>query len=174
MLSGNEKEFDYFVKKYYPQVLAQCLRYTQNMDEAEDFVQEAFLIAYEKLSTFKGESKFSSWLYSITQNLLLMKSRNEKKSPCTSLENLDTFSQTETSPEKEVLEQDFKTFFHSLISRLPQVYRVPIQLHYFEGLSYSEISAKLNIKLNTLKSHILRGKDLLKTWLEKENLHDKP
>ncbi len=148
----------------------QAIKYTQTPEEAEDIAQEAFLVVYEKLSTFKGESKFSSWLYSITQNLIFMKYRNQRKVQYTSIEFLDSFSQMESlSPEKESLEQEFKKFFHSLLERLPKMYRTPIQMHYFDGLSYPEISAKLNTKLNTIKSHILRGKSLLKKWLEHEN-----
>ena len=57
----------------------------------------------------------------------------------------------------------------SLLSRLPSNYKNPLMLYYFENMSYKEISEKLDIKVNTLKSYIFRGKELMKDWLQKDN-----
>ncbi len=128
--------------------------------------------AYEKLSTFRGESKFSTWLFRIVQNLYLMRRRKEISYPLDSLEHIDTTPSSLIdyhSPEHQILEKETKQNLLNILSRLPEIYQKPIFLYYFEELSYQEISKKLNLKINTLKSHILRGKEILKRWIYHEN-----
>ena len=67
--------------KYQGMVFSQAIKFTGNQEEAEDLTQEIFLKAFEALSTFKGESQFSTWIFSIARNQILMKHRKESSRP---------------------------------------------------------------------------------------------
>ena len=159
--------------KYQGMVYAEALRFTKNHDEAEDLTQEIFLKAFESLSLFKGHSKFPTWLYRIGRNLALTKYRKEKNSPIHPNKefNADHYVDSRDHnliPEKEILDSEVSYKIRSLLSRLPHAYKKPLILYYFENMSYKEISEHLDIKINTLKSYILRGKDLMKKWMAHE------
>jgi RNA polymerase sigma-70 factor, ECF subfamily len=164
--------------KYQGMVYRQALKYTRNPEEAEDITQDVFLQAFEKLSSFRGEAKFSTWLFRIGQNILLQRVRKGKVRPDTHAQVLDpdldpkSFPVNANCPETQLLEQESKQTLVSLLARLPITYKNPLQLYYFEGLSYQEISERLNLKINTLKSHILRGKELLKKWVQNAKPED--
>jgi RNA polymerase sigma-70 factor, ECF subfamily len=151
--------------KYQGMVFAEALRFTGNREEAEDLSQEIFLKAFEKLSTFKGRSKFPTWLYKIGKNLALSKQRSKQiiLNPSTAIEN--EISQNHT-PEELILESEHQISIRNLLNKLPHTYKNPLHLYYFENMSYAEISQTLNMKMNTLKSTILRGKEILKKWIQ--------
>jgi RNA polymerase sigma-70 factor, ECF subfamily len=159
--------------KYQGMVYAEALRFTKNHDEAEDLTQEIFLKAFESLSLFKGYSKFPTWLYRIGKNLALTKYRKEKNSPLHSLkefhsEEIADLRDNSLLPEAETIDSEINDKVRTLLSRLPIAYKKPLILFYFENMSYKEISEHLDIKINTLKSYILRGKDLMKKWMANE------
>ena len=160
-------------------IFSQAIKYTGNQEEAEDLTQEIFLKAFEALSTFKGESQFSTWVYSIARNKILMKHRKESTNPQISADDVEDVHnkyfdkikkwREQITPEMQILKQEMNTKIASLLSRLPSNYKNPLMLYYFENMSYKEISEKLDIKVNTLKSYIFRGKELMKDWLQKDN-----
>ena len=159
--------------KYQGMVYAEAFRFTKNHDEAEDLTQEIFLKAFESLSLFKGYSKFPTWLYRIGKNLALTKYRKEKNSPLHSLkefhsEEIADLRDHNPIPELETIDSELNDKVRTLLSRLPIAYKKPLILFYFENMSYKEISEHLDIKINTLKSYILRGKDLMKKWMANE------
>ncbi|MDX1958723.1 MAG: RNA polymerase sigma factor [Leptospiraceae bacterium] len=163
ILKGKYSSFETLMDKYQGMVFAQCMKFSRNTEEAEDMTQEIFIKAFENLSQFRGESQFSTWLYKIAQNLLLTKSRKKQV-------HTETLVDGNFSAESKVEEHDsdFKMKLQNLLSKLPKNYKLPIMLYYYENMSYAEIAVKLNLKLGTLKSHILRGKELLKGWLQNE------
>lgn len=160
-------------------VFQQTLKYTGNQEEAEDLTQEIFLKAYEALSNFRGEAQFSTWLYKIAQSQIRMRYRKENtlpKSASVDFEEaqekyLDKFKKWKDSitPEMQLLKQEMSAKMHSFISELPANYKKPLSLYYFENMSYKEIAEKMDIKMNTLKSYIFRGKEMIKEWWLKEN-----
>ena len=151
-------------------VFSQALKAFDTKDEAEDFTQEVFLKAYESLSTFRGEAQFSTWIYQIARNEI-SKHFKKRKLPLETLEESHAIkSKTDLSSGflEQIAKEEDGNLLRSLISRLPAVYRKPIILHYFENMSLKEISDDMDIKLNTIKSHISRGKDLIRKWWHHE------
>jgi RNA polymerase sigma-70 factor, ECF subfamily len=159
------------MSRYEGMIEAQARKAFPNTEEAEDFKQDVFLKAYESLSLFRGEAQFSTWLYQIAR-FQLIRFWKQKKIPVT------TWDQTleETTPDSSIplfsetleKEEDHR-LLKQLIAKLPLVYRKPILLHYFENRPLREISDNLNIKIGTIKSHISRGKDLIRKWWIHEN-----
>ncbi len=170
VLGGDVAAFNQLMKRYQGMVFSQATKAFDTQDEAEDFTQEVFLKAYESLSTFRGEAQFSTWIYQIARNEI--SKHFKKKKP--HLEPLEDFhgSKSKKDASSGVLEQISKdedgNLLRTLISRLPAAYRKPIILHYFDNRSLKEISDTLDIKLNTIKSHISRGKDLIRKWWQHE------
>jgi RNA polymerase sigma-70 factor (ECF subfamily) len=160
------------MKRYQGMVFSQARKAFETQDEAEDFTQEVFLKAYESLSTFRGEAQFSTWVYQIARNEI--SKYFKKKKPF--LEALEETHHATATAKMDVssgildrmAKEEEGNLLRSLISRLPAVYRKPIILHYFENRSLKEISDDLDIKLNTIKSHISRGKDLIRKWWHHE------
>lgn len=152
-----------------------CKNYQLSPEETEDTLQEIFLKAFESLSQFRGDSEFSTYLYAIARNYL-SKPKNQMEIPTSDFSFLDTIVTSAKSKWKKWkmgVDHEFENFelsekIKEMISNLPTIYKKPIHLYYFENFSYQEISEILNIKLNTLKSQILRGKEILKDKLEKE------
>jgi len=154
--------------KYQGMVYAEALKFTRNPDEAEDLTQEIFLKAFESLSLFHGKSKFPTWLYRIGKNLAFSKYRENKKNPLSTREDLnpDALIDRRFEDSAKHIEDETTNRLRLLLSKLPLAYKKPIVLYYFENMSYKEIADHLDIKMNTLKSYILRGKDLLKKWMD--------
>lgn len=165
--------------KYQGMVFSQAMKSIGNADEAEDLTQEVFTRAFEKLSTFKGEALFSTWVYKIAQNEIIRRYRKNIEVPLTKHEDLDsmklspnerlTKEKNSITPEFHFIKEELRDRIRDMLSELPSLYKKPLLLYYFEEMSYKEISERMNLKMNTLKSYIFRGKEILKEWLKDEN-----
>jgi RNA polymerase sigma-70 factor (ECF subfamily) len=173
IIQGDYSEFDILMDKYQSMVYNLCSKYTDSVEEAEDFTQDIFLKVFESLSKFRGESEFSTWLYTISRNELKMKYRKSKKieQEVSELKEESLFTKLKKwkehiTPEVELLKEEYKSKITQLVNKLPNNYKTPLLMYYFDNMSYKEISTKLNLKMNTLKSYIFRGKESLKKELE--------
>ncbi|RHX91969.1 RNA polymerase sigma factor [Leptospira stimsonii] len=174
VLHGDFNSFEQLMNRYQGLVYSQAIKAFRNETEAEDFTQDIFLKAFESLSTFQGRSQFSTWLFTIARNEIIRRYRKEHPE----ISGLDALILAENEKEKKkeitseqenkLLNQESSEKIRNLVENLPDVYRKPIALHYFENMSYKEISKKLNLKMNTLKSYIFRGKEIMRDWLNKE------
>ncbi|AOP32610.1 RNA polymerase subunit sigma-70 [Leptospira tipperaryensis] len=174
VLQGDFNSFEQLMNRYQGLVYSQAIKAFRNETEAEDFTQDIFLKAFESLSTFQGRSQFSTWLFTIARNEIIRRYRKEHPE----ISGLDALILAENEKEKKkeisseqenkLLKQESSEKIRNLVENLPDVYRKPIALHYFENMSYKEISKKLNLKMNTLKSYIFRGKEIMRDWLNKE------
>lgn len=173
ILQGNYSNFEFLVDKYTNLIYSQAIKYTQNQDEAEDITQDVLLIVFESLSTFRGESQFSTWLYTITKNELIKRYKKKKNFHIETHENLTQIEKLKRwseniSPEVQLLKEEMVHTIQNLVAKLPHSYKKPLTLYYFEGLSYREIADKMNLKINTLKSNIYRGKEIIKKWIQND------
>ena len=129
---------------------------TGNMSDAEDIVQEAFLRAYERAPDFETEEHEKAWLIRVTVNLCNSRLRSPWRKRIVPL--LDSYPASE--PEQhELLEQ---------IMTLPTKYRTVIHLFYYEGYSIKDISELTGQKESTVRSHLTRAREKLKTMLKEE------
>nr|WP_267899527.1 sigma-70 family RNA polymerase sigma factor [Leptospira biflexa] len=157
------------MKRYQGMVHSQARKAFLSEEEAEDFTQDVFIKAYESLSLFRGEAQFSTWLFQIAKFRLTKV--NKKKSHIFTdwSEDVATVADKSKPSVVDILDkEETHLTLHSLIAKLPKSYQLPIRLHYFENKPLKEIANDLNIKLGTIKSHISRGKDLLRKWWSHE------
>ncbi len=132
--------------------------YRGNEEDASDFVQSVYLFALKKLSKFSGRSALSTWLYRVAWNFGLEDLRRKKRLVTETIENFEIASE-DTEPEFDETEID--SLRHH-VATLPDQYRIPIILFYYENMSYSEMVAMTGIKEGTLKANVHRGKAILR------------
>lgn len=173
-LLGNREEFSKLIDKYKNMVYNLTYRMCNNLDDAEDLSQEAFIRAFQSLPRFNPSYKFSTWLYQITLNIV--RDRFKKKSlNCLSLdapietddsEIYQQHSDHTNNPEDIFARKEKSKSIESAILSLPLTYREVIVLRHLQNLSYSEISSILKISASIVKVRLYRGRQALKDKLK--------
>lgn len=176
VLDGDTNAFEELVLEYEKKVYNVALRMVNNQEDAEDITQEAFIKAYNSLSNFRGDSKFSVWLTRIVSNMCLDLIRRRGRRPTISLSVEDEdgesteleISDIRQSPETIMDQQLTKDSVRRGLKQLPDEYREILLLREIQGLSYEEISAALDLEVGTVKSRIYRGRKKLCDYLIKD------
>lgn len=154
---GNVNSFGEIVKKYQRQIHHHVLHILNDEDLAKDAVQETFVRAFKKIRQFKSNKPFGPWLYKIATNYCYDWLR--KNSRLTSLS--DKLESKESSILDSIVKEEQKSEVIREIKNLPEIYRLPIIGYYFRQLDYRELSKELKIPVNTLRTRLKRGKNLL-------------
>ena len=161
--SGDEHAFAELFQLHKKRVYSVCLLMTKDVAEAEDLTQEAFLQVFRTIGTFRGESAFSTWLYRIAVNTVLMKLRRQKSKTAFSLSE-------PVSPESPNLAHDLgekdprlsgaidRIALLRAIESLPDGCRTVFMLHEVEGYQHHEIASLLNCSIGNSKSQLHKAK----------------
>jgi len=178
-LSGNKEAFSELVRKYEKLVYNTSVQLTGSCDDAYDVSQEAFIKAYRSLGSFRGDSKFSTWLYKITYNAAQDYLRNRSRHSTVSLtvsdddeedNQLDITDNTVSySPEDSYERDEQCKAVREAIMHLSEKHRQIIMLRDIEGYTYEEISEMLDIGIGTVKSRLNRARIAVKEFLIKRN-----
>ena len=181
VLQGDVNAFEKLVTEYEKGVYAIALRMTGNPEDASDMTQEAFIKAYNSLQSFRGDSKFSVWLYRIASNVCLdfLRSRSRKPTVSLSVEDdegeetqLDVADESQ-SPELLLERSLTRDAVQRGLQALAPDYRQILLLREIQGLSYEEIADVLQIEVGTVKSRIFRARKRLCAFLvEDGNIPD--
>jgi len=160
ILKGDNTAFAELMTLYKRRVLTIGMSFFKNATDAEDFVQDVFIKVFTKLSSFRGESLFSTWLTRIAYNTAV-NSINRR------LEYLPISDETVlqdpgVSPEEKQIQQITREAVKTAISELPENYAVCLDMYFFYDISYAEISDITGFPVNTIKSHIFRAKKILR------------
>jgi RNA polymerase sigma-70 factor (ECF subfamily) len=163
---GDENAFEQLVKKYEHAVFNIIYRYTGHYDDVEDLAQEVFMKVWRHAKSFKGKSKFSTWLYRIVVNHCL----NYKSKHRHTLVSLDEMTEKEKIPESLVVEVDLEQrqkaeIIRKAVEELPERQRIALLLSKLEDKSYKEIAAIMKISVSAVESLIFRAKEALKKKL---------
>lgn len=181
VLNGDANAFEHLVHAYEKTVYNLALRSLGNQQDAEDVTQEAFLKAYRSLSSFRGDSKFSVWLYRIVSNLCLDQLRARQRRPVQSLTVEDDegeigeleISDEHFSPEKLLDRKLTRESVQRGLASLPGESRQILLLRELQGMSYEEIGEALDMEPGTVKSRIFRARKKLCAFLLQDgNLPD--
>ena len=173
VLGGDANAFETLVLEYEKNVYNIALRMTGNSEDAADMTQEAFIKAYNSLQSFRGDSKFSVWLYRIVSNVCLdfLRSKNRRPTVSLSVEDddgedaqLDVADESQ-SPELLLDRKLTRDSVRRGLDSLPPDYRQILLLREVQGLSYDEIAQALSLEVGTVKSRIFRARKRLCTFL---------
>lgn len=174
VLDGDVNAFEQIVLAHQKNIYNLALKMVGNPDDAFDISQDAFLRAYNSLSSFHGESKLSVWLYRLTSNLCIDFLRKKKRRNEVSLtvsddedEEILQIPDERFSPEVEVERVEQKEAIRAGLEQLPDNDRQILVLRELNGLSYEEIAEVLQIELGTVKSKLFRARKKLCAFLIK-------
>src|SRR6266480_44563 len=164
---GDAKAFSELLRRYEGKIFRLALHITQNREDAEDVLQEAFLKAYEHLDQFQGQSKFYTWIVRIAVNQALMKLRKRKSDRSVSLdETIDTGEDTvareiaawDENPEQRYSREELNQILSSAVDDLAPIYRAVFVLRDVDELSTEETAEALNLSVPAVKSRLLRAR----------------
>ncbi|HEX7814315.1 RNA polymerase sigma factor [Dyella sp.] len=160
LLGNDPRAFEQLLRRHQGMVRAQLRRLTQGDEAAaDDLAQETFVLAWRKLGQFRGEARFSTWLYRIAYSCFLQAYRRPAWSGRDTQE--DTFEHHRAPDSSIDLQLDLARAMRKLSSAEQAVLLHGVQL----GLSHEETAYVLGMPLGTVKTHATRGKAKLKTWL---------
>src|SRR5205809_6274849 len=177
--AGDLESFNQLVVRWERPIYALAYRTLGREEDARDVVQEAFLRAFRGLRNFRGDAKFSSWLYRITLNLCRDWIRRERRAPIAQMpEGVDPIevadekmSPTE-SVEDLVARQELSGAVARAMADLPEEQRTAILLKEYHGLTFQEIADQLDCPLSTVKTRLYQGLSVLRRRLERRQAEE--
>lgn len=172
---GDESAFTKLVEEYQDMVYNTALGIVQQADDADDITQEVFIQIYQSVSSFKGESKFSTWLYRITLSKALDHEKKKKRKKrfgfAQSLFGADRGEQAHpvefNHPGVQMEKKERANELFNALKQIPDKQRIAFTLHKLEGQSYQEVAEIMNTTLYAVESLMSRAKANLRKELKK-------
>lgn len=166
VLSGNTQAFAMIVKNT-ERLVAQIVRkMTTNEEDQKDLVQDIYLKTYQNISSFKFQSKLSTWIGTIAYNTTI-NYLEKKKIPLYDIDSLheNKFIQPENA-EKQIINKENAQMLNNEINNLPPLYKTLVSLYHIEELPNKEIAEITNLPEGTIKSYLYRARKILKDNIE--------
>jgi RNA polymerase sigma factor (sigma-70 family) len=157
---NNRKAQEQLYRIYSPKLFAVCLKYSRNYAEAQDNLQDGFLLIFNKIEQFSFKGSFDGWLKRVMINNVLQQYRNQT---FLSLVNEDVAEDYEVEIEDDHISMDYLL---KIIQELPDRYRLVFNLYVIDGFSHAEIAEMLTINVGTSKSNLARARMILKEKIE--------
>lgn len=161
--NGDPQAFENLVMPHRHRILRLATRILRNQEDAEDVVQLSFLQALRNLDRFRGNARFSTWLFRIATNEALMMLRSYSRKYETSLDPVDEKGESplertaidfRPSPEQAIVEQERQSLVRSAVIRLSPIFKTVMDLRYTQGLTLKETASALGVPLSTVKSRL--------------------
>ncbi|WP_183561775.1 RNA polymerase sigma factor [Mucilaginibacter sp. SP1R1] len=169
-LAGNQSAYADLVKRHQRFVFTLAMRFAKGREDAEEIAQDCFIKAYRSLASFQGQSKFTTWLYSIVYTTA-MTSLRKKRIATDSIDDEDTYIQVENKPsgyDTDNVENKSRSFYlNQAIEQLLPDDATIITLFYKGEQSLEEIAQALGMEANTVKVKLFRARQRLKEKLER-------
>ncbi len=169
VLSGNTNGFATLVDRYKDMVFTLAVKMLNNKEEAEEIAQDTFIKVYNSLNKFKGESKFSTWVYKVTYNTCLDALKKKKKQNNASF--IEDFSEHQTKALESILdnidEKERNQAIQECLEELPSEEAFLLTLYYFDDQSVEEIAKVINISTDNVKVKLFRTRKKLATILKR-------
>lgn len=166
-IDGSKKAFDLIYGQYCDAMYSICLRYTKNVDEAADILQDAFVKIYEKRQLYNPEYELGAWIKRIVINEAINHYRVNKRFDLVEEDNFfeeaeEPFELEESSNVKEVL--------MDVIRELPPGYRAVFNMYVLDNLTHKEIADYLGVSINTSKTQLSKARKMIRVKLEEKNI----
>jgi RNA polymerase sigma-70 factor (ECF subfamily) len=166
VIGGDRNAFEDLVLANQKNVYNLALKMTRNEEDALDISQEAFIKAYRQLDTFRGNSRFSVWLYRLTYNLCIDFLRKKSGANTVSLDYEDEAGDTvpleipdlRNLPEDNTIRSEMRKIISESIEELPAKHREVLVMRELTGMSYDEMAASLGVSVGTVKSRLARSR----------------
>jgi RNA polymerase sigma-70 factor (ECF subfamily) len=177
-VGGDADSFNELVLRWERPIYALAYRTIGREEDARDVCQETFLRAFRALPGFRGQAKFSSWLYRIALNLCRDWIRRERRAPVVQapddidLVELAAAAEPSESIEDLVARRDMAQTVERAMALLPEEQRTAIVLKEYHGLTFQEIADLMNCPLSTVKTRLYQGLTVLRRELAKQHQYD--
>lgn len=163
--NGDQDAFSLLVQCYQRRVFNLVFRMLQDYDEASETTQEAFLAAWQGLPSFRGEARFSTWLYRIAYNCALkqleLRKRDKVLQQALQAEQLLEI-EDDRHKDAHIEMLDSQELVQEQLSQLPAKYRIVLVLRHLQDMTYEEMAEVLTMPIGTIKTHLFRARNLLK------------
>ena len=172
-IGGDNDSFNELILRWERPIYALAYRTIGREEDARDVCQEAFLRAYRGLAGFKGEAKFSSWLYRITLNLCRDWIRKQRRAPVSQMpEDTDAMElAAEVGPVESIEDLVARRELSAVVARamtlLPEEQRTAIILKEYQGMTFQEIADLQGCPLSTVKTRLYQGLSVLRRHLQR-------
>ncbi len=172
-MDGDADSFNQLIKRWERPIYALAYRTLGREDDARDVCQETFLRAYRAINGFKGQAKFSSWLYRIALNLCRDWMRRQRRQPTVQppedVDIADLAAERGPSESIETLvgRRHLGRAVAAAMARLPEEQRTAIVLKEYHGLTFQEIAEMQGVPLSTVKTRLYQGLSVVRRQLEK-------
>ncbi len=166
---GDQEAFSLLVQRYQRRVFNLAYRMLQEYEEATEVTQDAFLAAWQGLPAFRGEARFSTWLYRIAYNCALKQLELRKRDYTLQLAlQAEHMVAGDDDAQKIVHIEalDNQKLIQEQLSQLPAKYRAVLVLRHLQDLTYEEMAEVLTMPVGTIKTHLFRARNLLKERLQ--------
>lgn len=167
---GDQDAFAQLVQRHQRRVFNLVLRMLQDYEEASEITQEAFLAAWQGLPSFRGDARFSTWLYRIAYNSALKQVEQRKRDralqSAMQAEQVIAEAGNEGRMEAELEQHARQDFIRENLATLPAKYRAVLVLRHIQDMTYEEMADILTVPIGTIKTHLFRARNLLKERLE--------
>jgi RNA polymerase sigma-70 factor, ECF subfamily len=176
--TGDQLAVAELASTYGTKIYQLAFRYMKNREDAEEVAQDVLLKVVWKIDAFRGDAALSSWIYRITFNTAMSRLRNAKAARTSEAyeESLDAsmtaapaasrdVADWSSLADEQVMRSEMRRRLMKAVLELPPIYRVPVVLRDIQGLTTEEASAVLNVKDQTLKSRLHRGRLILRQRL---------
>jgi RNA polymerase sigma-70 factor (ECF subfamily) len=160
-LAGSQRTMEKLVDEHYSSLYQFAFRLTGSRVDAEDLTQETFCTAQRKLGQLRDPARIRPWLFSILRNAHLHRARSEKGQRCVSLGDMADFPERLPDPLPEIEPERLQR----ALEELPEVFRTPVVLYYFNELSYRDIAEQMDLPVGTVMSRLARAKAHLRSRL---------
>lgn len=154
---GDRKALEALVRRYNDRVYSIALTFTRNPEAAQDLTQEAWVRVLRSLGSFRGDCRFSTWMYRIIFNLFLNQRRKSAR---------EVLTESEPTARRASTEQ--RLTLQEAVRELPLAFREVVALRYVGDLSYKEIAEVLDVPLGTVQSRLKRGLNRLQKLLREK------
>jgi RNA polymerase sigma-70 factor (ECF subfamily) len=165
-VDGDQDAFAQLVQRHQRRVFNLVFRMVQKYEEADEITQETFLAAWQGLPSFRGEARFSTWLYRIAYNCSLKQLEQRKRDKALQAAMQAEQIRIELDEQAQAEAHDCQALVHEQLSTLPAKYRIVLILRHLQEMTYEEIAEILTMPIGTIKTHLFRARNLLKERLE--------
>jgi RNA polymerase sigma-70 factor (ECF subfamily) len=176
-IRGDRDSFDQLILRWERPIYALAYRVLGREEEARDVVQETFLRAFRGIGNFRGQAKFSSWIYRIALNLCRDWIRRERRTPVSPTpEGVDVIELAAAQGPVESIEElvarhDMSRVVARAMERLPEEQRTAIILKEYHGMTFQEIADLQGCPLSTVKTRLYQGLSVLRRHLQEQGHH---
>ena len=168
----DEQAFEELITRHQHAVIGTAAKMLNSTLEAEDIAQQVFIRLWKSAPRYKPKAKFTTFLFTITKNLVFNESRRRSRKKESSIEereddfHLQTPDTQNSSPDKELLQGELQKTIDTAINNLPEKQRMAVILRRYQNMSYDEIADILELSVSAVKSQLFRARNVLRDSLQ--------